>query len=290
MEHLSQEEAKKVVEKVKDKLAAYFKKNKKTYAIFGKSKGLDSSVVAGILADIPNIKPIGAILPIESETEDEQIAQLVLNHFHIPFLKIDLSAEYKELSQKLYYDNKVLIQLKQIAKSYKDNNLEKNLKTREAYALGNIKVRLRMITLYHLAQLSGGVVVGTGNLSEYWTGFWTLHGDVGDINPLAPFYKGRELYDVAKFLDVPQPSLDAVPSDGLNITKKGTDEDQLGLDYKNLDKVIYYFLQGKNLDQIKSLTNLKEDKINKTLERIKMTQFKRDNPITFTRKELDLKV
>jgi NH3-dependent NAD+ synthetase len=51
-------------------------------------------------------------------------------------------------------------------------------------ALENIKVRLRMITLYYIAPLTEGMVVSTGNLSEFWMGFWTLNRAVGDYSPI----------------------------------------------------------------------------------------------------------
>ena len=43
---------------------------------------------------------------------------------------------------------------------------------------GNIRARLRMITLYTLAHELGGIVGSTDNFSELAAGFWTLHGDV----------------------------------------------------------------------------------------------------------------
>jgi NAD+ synthetase len=289
MKDLTSKQSSKIIKEIRSKLSDYFKKHNKTYAVFGKSKGVDSSLAAGILSNIKNIKPMGVLMPIDSDKKDEEIGKLVLNHFNIPFLKVDLTSQYKDLACKLYLDNKVLLQLKNIEKKYNYKNLEKTFKQRKNFALGNIKARLRMIILYHLAQITNGIVIGAGNFSEYWTGFWTLHGDVGDINPIAPLYKSTEVYSLAKALGVPKKSLEAIPSDGLNITKKGTDEDQLGLNYKNLDKIIKNYLKGKDIKQIKYKTNIKEEKIKKALEKIKNSEYKRKNPINFTRKDLGLK-
>ncbi len=125
-------------------------------------------------------------------------------------------------------------------------------------AAGNIKVRLRMITLYHIAQLTGGLVVSTVNLSELWMGFWTLNGDVGDFSPIQHVWKGLEEYTLAEALGVPEASLNAVPTDGLEILPAGVDEDQLGLPYPELDRVIIRLLQNK-LDAPGAVSQSDED-------------------------------
>ena len=90
--------------------------------------------------------------------------------------------------------------------------------------MGNIKARLRMIYLYNLASKSNGLVLSTDNFTEYMLGFWTLHGDVGDFGIIQKVLKGLELYDIARYLDVPQEIIDAKPDDGLGIA--GGDEDR----------------------------------------------------------------
>lgn len=287
MEELSAEKAKKVIKKARQQIREYFSKHKLEYAIFGKSMGVDSSVVAGLLAGIPEIKPLGVIIPIESDPKDARIAKIVLNHFKIPYVTVDLTRIYAQISQEFYQRGSISDQLWEIYGS-KDKNLKKRIESRRRVALGNIKVRLRMITLYHLAQLTGGIVIGTGNYSEWWTGFWTLHGDVGDFYPILEIFKGKELYSIAKTLGVPEESLEAEPSDGLMITPQGTDEEQLGLPYNQLDEVIINFLAKKSLPEIQQITGLPPTKINKAISRIKATEFKRKLPVKITRKDLGL--
>lgn len=55
---------------------------------------------------------------------------------------------------------------------------------RTPIADGNIQARLRMIYLYNLASIHKGLVLSTDNQTEYQLGFWTIHGDVGDFNPI----------------------------------------------------------------------------------------------------------
>lgn len=249
-----------LINKLRNEIKKYFQKYNLKYAIFGKSEGVDSSVIAGLLSGIPEIKPIGVIIPIESKPETEKIAKIVLNYYKIPYLKIDLTQDYLNLKEKFK-----IAEIKEIAEVIGE---------REKYALGCIKARLRMITLYNIAQLTGGIVVSSDNYSEYWTGFWTLNGDVGDIAPIQQIFKGRELYEIAKTLKVPEESLNAVPSDGLGIS--AADKDQLYLDYPELDDNIISFIKTGNCDV--RIANI-----------IKKTDFKRHWPKIITRKDLGLK-
>lgn len=257
---MTEKEAILIIGKIREQIKIYFRKYNLKYAIFGKSEGLDSSVIAGLLSGIPEIKPIGIIMPIESKPQTEKIAKIVLDYYKIPYLKIDLTDQYLNLKNKL--------------KTLELNKIAKTIGEREKYASGNIKARLRMITLYHIAQLTGGIVVSTDNYSEYWTGFWTLNGDVGDIAPIQQIFKGLELYTIAKALKVPKESLNAVPSDGLNIN--GTDKDQLFLDYPELDDNIISFIKTGACDT--RIANI-----------IKKTDYKRHWPKIIKRQDLGLK-
>jgi NAD+ synthetase len=111
---------------------------------------------------------------------------------------------------------------------------------------GNIKARLRMITLYDIASKSGGIVIGTSNKTEWLTGFWTLHGDVGDFNPIGELWK-TEVYALAQYLKenyfkdskALEQSIALIPTDG-NGVKSGGDTEQImpGYTYKEIDHVL----------------------------------------------------
>jgi NAD+ synthase len=271
-------EAKKIIARLRQETEKYFKIHHKKIAIFGKSKGIDSSVIAGLLSEMKSIKPIAAVIPVDSEKDDELIAKKVLEFYKIPYVKINLSGDYKKLANNLYLNNNLKNQVRKIARKSNQKQILQLIKQRKYLALGNIKARLRMITLYHLAQVTDGIVIGTSNFSEYMTGFWTLHGDVGDFYPLISFYK-TEVYQLGKALKVPNQSLKAVPSDGLNITKKGTDEEQLGLPYHKIDKIIFNYIKTKNINKICKKTKIKKSDVENIVNRIKNSQFKRKAPL-----------
>lgn len=112
---------------------------------------------------------------------------------------------------------------------------------RENVLKGNLMARLRMILLYTLAQSQKSVVIGTDNLAETYTGYFTKYGDgAADLLPLANLRK-EEVYQLGKHLGVPKNILAKAPSAGL--WQGQTDEDELGFSYKTLDA----FLRGETI-------------------------------------------
>ncbi|MCP4694621.1 MAG: NAD(+) synthase [Desulfobacterales bacterium] len=299
---ITREQANEAIKRIRGGIQTYFKENNLTYAIFGKSEGLDSSVIAGLLSDLPGVKPIGVLMPCESDPDVEKIARHTLDHFKIPNIRVDLTPEFHAVMTRFYSAGAVQDQLIRIVRDYGDHDLVRAMALKKSRAAGNIKVRLRMITLYHIAQLTGGLVISTDNLSELWMGFWTLNGDVGDFSPIQHVWKGLEEYTIAEALGVPESSLNAVPTDGLDVVPAGVDEDQLGLPYPELDRVIIRLLQNK-LDAPGALPKSDEDaliqKIAKetghpaqtvqhTAHKLTGTHFKRHWPIEITREDTGL--
>jgi len=102
-------------------------------------------------------------------------------------------------------------------------------------AYANSRARLRMTTMYQLAQANNGIVVGTGNkVEDFGVGFYTKYGDGGvDISPIGDCMK-TEVWDMGRELGVIQDIIDAAPTDGLWADGR-TDEDQLGMTYAELE-------------------------------------------------------
>ena len=100
-------------------------------------------------------------------------------------------------------------------------------------AIGNYLARQRMATLYLYAETLGCLVVGTDNKSENYLGFFTKYGDGGvDINPIGKYLKS-EVYELAKYLGVPQEIIEAVPS--AELWDGQTDEEELGFTYAQFE-------------------------------------------------------
>ena len=113
-------------------------------------------------------------------------------------------------------------------------------------ARANLKARLRMVTLYHVANQMKYLVAGSGNRSELTVGYFTKHGDSGvDILPLGNLVK-KEVRELARFLKIPPAIIDKPPSAGLWAGQ--TDEAEMGFSYEALDR---YILTGDAPEEIK---------------------------------------
>jgi NAD+ synthase len=102
-------------------------------------------------------------------------------------------------------------------------------------AFANSRARLRMMTLYQIAQSYGGLVVGTGNrVEDFGVGFYTKYGDGGvDISPIGDCMK-TDVWAMGQELQLNQEIIDAEPTDGLWDDGR-TDEGQLGMTYPELE-------------------------------------------------------
>lgn len=114
---------------------------------FGNSGGKDSATVIAIASKALGREKVLAVqMPCNSNKSDFEDAELVTKKFSIKSITIDLTSTFNLLK-------------KEIDISLGENNLSKE-------ALINLKPRLRMTTLYSIAQTFGYLVIGTGNLSE----------------------------------------------------------------------------------------------------------------------------
>jgi NAD+ synthase len=152
--------------------------------------------------------------------EDEEHARAVANRFSIPTSVVVLDSVFDALLEVLPGD-KVNPGISQLAE-------------------GNLKARLRMLTLYYMANRLKYVVAGASNRSELTLGYFTKYGDGGaDILPLGNLVKGR-VRELASVIGVPQEIIDKPPS--ARLWPGQTDESELGFTYEELD---HYLITGK---------------------------------------------
>ena len=119
-------------------------------------------------------------------------------------------------------------------------------------SLANTRARIRMTTLYYFAGIHGLLVAGTGNkVEDFGVGFYTKYGDGGvDLSPIADLLKS-EVFELAKYLNVPDSIQNAQPTDGL-FGDSRTDEDQLGASYDELEWAMQQYDSGKNENDFKN--------------------------------------
>lgn len=192
-------------------IRAFFEENgRDCSAVVGISGGKDSSVVAALCAEaLGRDRVIGVLMPC-GEQADIDMAELLVTHLGIRSYKINIGPAVAALSKSLPFE------------------LSRQTVT-------NIPPRVRMTTLYAVAQSHNGRVANTCNLSEDWVGYSTRYGDsVGDFSPCSHLTVA-EVKAVGRVLGLPDVLVDKVPIDGLS---GKTDEENLGFTYAELDRYI----------------------------------------------------
>lgn len=188
--------------------------------IAGLSGGVDSAVVAGLACRAVGENVLGVLMPCHSQSVDAEYAQLVAENFGIETVTVDLGS---------VYDACVAV-----------------LPEGTDLARANLKPRLRMATLYYIANTRNYLVAGTGNKSELMVGYSTKYGDGGvDMLPLGDLYK-RQVWALAREIGVPQPIIDRPPTAGL--WPGQTDEGEMGITYETLDAILVALAEGRELD------------------------------------------
>ena len=240
---------KKITEKICGFLKKEFKQRKKSCGILGVSGGIDSATAAFLLKKA-EINFYAVSLPYGKLTKKDKVKKLVqvLNLPKTRFIEIDIT---KIVDEQI----KVFKKLDKIDK-------------------GNIMSRTRMIILYALARQLNGLVIGTENLSEYWLGYFTLHGDqASDINPIAVLWK-TQVQELAKYLGAPPEILKQKPS--AELWQNQTDEKELGFSYQKADPILELFCVKKySKRKIIKDYGFNANLVELILNRVKQTEYKR---------------
>lgn len=192
--------------------------------VVGLSGGVDSAVVARLCQLALPGHVVGVIMPCHSDPRDEADAQLTARHFDLPAVQVDLGPTYDAL----------LGQVKEATAQLPAGEATEDLRGR--LALANVKPRLRMTTLFFVANSLNYLVAGTGNRSEIAIGYYTKYGDGGvDLLPIGGLLKG-EVRALGRELKVPGTILDKAPSAGLWLGQ--TDEGEMGFTYADLERYL----------------------------------------------------
>ncbi|MGI6113644.1 MAG: NAD(+) synthase [Mahellales bacterium] len=188
--------------------------------VVGVSGGVDSALVLGLCQRVFPQTTIPVIMPCYSTEEDLNHADMVCSTFKLEPIVFDLSSTYSRLME-----NAEVLGIF-TGKDERTINLTR----------GNLKARLRMCTLYMIAQLNNSLVIGTDNAAEYLTGYFTKYGDGGvDMLPISILLK-RQVREMAEFIGVPMEVIAKPPSAGL--WPNQTDEEEMQLRYDDIDAFI----------------------------------------------------
>ena len=183
-------------------------------AVIGISGGKDSSTVAALaVAAYGRENVLGVLMP-DGVQPDIDYSQALVEHLDLPHTTINIHDAVQGVL----------------------NEMEKAGLTPSRQTKVNLPSRVRMATLYAVAQsVEGGIVINTSNLSEDWVGYCTIYGDsAGAFSPLG-MYTTEEVIALGRQLGLPERFLIKPPSDGLTGL---TDEDNLGFTYHAVNEYV----------------------------------------------------
>lgn len=220
----------KVAEFIADWLKDYAGKANSKGFIIGISGGIDSAVTSLLCAQT-GLNVLCVEMAIHQNSDEvnrglEHIAWLEAKFSNVTHLRINLTETFDILSKTLPENTRTF-----------------------GLSMANTRSRLRMTTLYAIAQSHGLLVAGTGNkIEDFGVGFFTKYGDGGvDLSPIADLKKS-EVYQIAKAFEIVKSIQTAAPTDGLWKDER-TDEGQLGATYDELEWAMDFSGNEKNLSE-----------------------------------------
>lgn len=221
-------------------------------AILGLSGGLDSSVCAFLASKA--LKPtnvLALIMPYgKSFSKDVKDAQKVAQSLGIRSKIIDISPMVDVYFSKYPAPSKIL--------------------------KGNKMARERMSILYDFSAREKAMILGTSNKTELLLGYGTIHGDMAcGINPLGDLYK-TQIRQLAAHLGIPEKIQKKTPTAGLWTDQ--TDEDELGLSYEMMDKILYQLVDLRKSKKEVIGSGFKKSDVERLITLIKNSEFKRKLP------------
>ena len=230
---------------IKDFIKTYVKNAGCKSVVIGLSGGIDSAVTAVLCQEaLGKDNTFCIFMPDETTPLND------IKHQKIFVKKFGINSEQIEITP--------------LVKNISSFCLEKP----DKFALANIKARIRMMLLFEYANMKKSLVCGTSNKSEILLGYFTKYGDGGaDIQPIGDLYK-TQVYGLARHFGIPKEIISKPPTAGL--WKEQTDEKELGMSYKTLDKILYGLEYKFDLSELAIVLNVTMSDI----ERIRQMRIK----------------
>ncbi len=222
-------------------------------AILGLSGGIDSALVAYLLRDALGAENVYAIMMPYKTSNPKSLA-------HAKLVVEDLGINAKT------------IEITDMIDAYFKNDQDATMLRK-----GNKMARERMSILFDNSAKEGALVIGTSNKTEIFLGYSTQFGDSAcAINPIGDLYK-TNVWNLSEYLGVPREIIEKKPS--ADLWEGQTDEQELGLTYKEADEILYRILEENKIDEeiVKEGFNIKI--IDKIKNRMTKSEYKRHMPI-----------
>ncbi len=230
-----------------------FKKAGFSKAVLGLSGGIDSALVAYLLRDALGKENVLAIMmPYKSSNPDS------LNHAKLVVEDLKINAKSIEITDMIdaYF---------------------KNEKEASSLRMGNKMARERMSILFDYSSEENALVVGTSNKTEIYLGYSTQFGDSAcALNPIGDLYK-TNIWDLSRYLKIPNELIEKKPS--ADLWEGQTDEQEMGLTYKEADQVLYRMLEeNKTVEEVLA-EGFNKDLVDNIVRRMNRSEYKRRMPL-----------
>ena len=230
-----------------------FKKAGFSKAVLGLSGGIDSALVAYLLRDALGKENILAIMmPYKSSNPDS------LNHAKLVVEDLGINSKTIEITEMIdaYF---------------------KNEKEATSLRMGNKMARERMSILFDYSSKENALVVGTSNKTEIYLGYSTQFGDAAcALNPVGDLYK-TNIWDLSRYLKIPNELIEKKPS--ADLWEGQTDEQEMGLTYKEADQVMYRLLEeNKTVEEVLA-EGFNKDLVDNIVRRMNRSEYKRRMPL-----------
>ena len=230
-----------------------FKKAGFSKAVLGLSGGIDSALVAYLLRDALEKENVLAIMmPYKSSNPDS------LNHAKLVVEDLGINSKTIEITEMIdaYF---------------------KNEKEATSLRMGNKMARERMSILFDYSSKENALVVGTSNKTEIYLGYSTQFGDSAcALNPIGDLYK-TNIWDLSRYLKIPNELIEKKPS--ADLWEGQTDEQEMGLTYKEADQVLYRILEeNKTVEEVLA-EGFNKDLVDNIVRRMNRSEYKRRMPL-----------
>ena len=222
-------------------------------AVLGLSGGIDSALVAYLLRDALGKENVLAIMmPYKSSNPDS------LNHAKLVVEDLGINSKTIEITDMIdaYF---------------------KNEKEATSLRMGNKMARERMSILFDYSSKENALVVGTSNKTEIYLGYSTQFGDAAcALNPVGDLYK-TNIWDLSRYLKIPNELIEKKPS--ADLWEGQTDEQEMGLTYKEADQVMYRLLEeNKTVEEVLA-EGFNKDLVDNIVRRMNRSEYKRRMPL-----------